>query len=161
MPRITLNGPVVVLLVCFMVCATVLALAGKLPMDVLTHAGVFIAGLIIPSEPLATKTVYVGDRRGGGGASGGPPPPTSPPPKLPPIVSGLLVLVLLAGASLLGACVHPWSPNEAQLVAQDTAEQLACVNDAGTREEAERCQCAVRARYPGPQCDASADGGAP
>ena len=48
------------------------------------------------------------------------------------------------------------SPSDEAQVAAYTAEQMACVAEAGAKYEAERCVCQVRVRY-GRDCD----GGAP
>jgi len=154
--KMTINWPIVVLLSVLMICVTTLAAIRVLPLEVLTHGLAMLFGLLVPSEAIATKTIYVGDRRG---MSAQPPPPTSPPPKIPPFTSAAILMGLVLGASATAACARVWSPQDAQLVADDTAAQLACVQDASTREEGERCQCAVRDRYPGPRCDGGYDGG--
>lgn len=66
----------------------------------------------------------------------------------------------LAVFAMLVGCAKLWTPADTARVQADTAAQLACVDEAGTRAESRACRCAVMARYPeGPQC--GADGGQP
>jgi hypothetical protein len=69
------------------------------------------------------------------------------------VVGSAIALFLMA----MGGCAPLFSPADAKRAEDDTAAQIACANEAGTKAEAVDCQCAVRARYPeGPQCDGGA-----
>lgn len=79
------------------------------------------------------------------------------------------VTIGFAAVMLVGACVAAFagcaalpSATDEKRVKDDTAAQVQCAADAGTREEWRTCLCAVRARYPeGNQCDGGVwDGGA-
>jgi len=65
------------------------------------------------------------------------------------VVVGTLVMAfiaLLIFAFFTGCAALP-SPTDAEVVAEYEGRQLACVAEAGTREEADRCRCAVKAAY--------------
>lgn len=80
----------------------------------------------------------------------------------PRIAFALDVTIGFALVAFLAACgATLLSAQDSQRIADDVAAQVACVDESGTRAEAVACQCAVRARYEGPQCEAGQlDGGA-
>lgn len=65
---------------------------------------------------------------------------------------GLLMVAIAAGCYILGCAAAP--------VASYEAQQLACIDHATTRTEADACRCAVQRSY-GRPCTAGQDGGAP
>lgn len=73
------------------------------------------------------------------------------------IVALLLLGGLAALAIYLVGCASFPSPSDQAAVTAYEAEQLACVAEAGTQLEADRCRCAVHEKY-GRPC--TMDGGA-
>ena len=55
--------------------------------------------------------------------------------------------ILVAIALALNSCLPSPSPSQQAVIAEYEAEQMACVLEAGTKVDADRCRCAVHEKY--------------